>query len=155
MYKYDTVHGRCGQTVSHDKDAKTMTIDGKPIKIFSEMDPSNISWGSAGADYVIESTGVFTSTEKASAHMKGGAKKVVISAPSGDAPMFVMGVNHEEYKNDMDVVSNASCTTNCLAPMAKVVNDEFGIKVSLVDIDIDFGGYWVLKLLRKLDCGCI
>jgi len=132
MYKYDTVHGRCGQTVSHDKDAKTMTIDGKPIQIFSEMDPSKISWGSAGADYVIESTGVFTSTEKASAHMKGGAKKVVISAPSGDAPMFVMGVNHGEYKNDMDVVSNASCTTNCLAPMAKVVNDEFGIKEALM-----------------------
>lgn len=132
MYKYDTVHGRCGQEVSHDKDAKTLTIDGKDVKIMGEMDPSKIAWGDAGADYVIESTGVFTSIEKAGLHMKGGAKKVVISAPSGDAPMFVMGVNHKEYKNDMDVVSNASCTTNCLAPLAKVVNDEFGIKEALM-----------------------
>lgn len=132
MYKYDTVHGRANQTVTHDKSSNTITIDGKPIQVFGEMDPSNIKWGSAGADYVIESTGVFTSTEKASAHMKGGAKKVVISAPSGDAPMFVMGVNHNEYSNDMDVVSNASCTTNCLAPLAKVVNDEFGIKEALM-----------------------
>eukprot|EP00571_Detonula_confervacea_P014690 CAMPEP_0172298266 /NCGR_PEP_ID=MMETSP1058-20130122/1000_1 /TAXON_ID=83371 /ORGANISM="Detonula confervacea, Strain CCMP 353" /LENGTH=336 /DNA_ID=CAMNT_0013007529 /DNA_START=29 /DNA_END=1039 /DNA_ORIENTATION=+ len=132
MYKYDTVHGRCGQEVSHDKDAKTLTIDGKQVKIMGEMDPSKIKWGDAGADYVIESTGVFTSIEKAGMHMKGGAKKVVISAPSGDAPMFVMGVNHKEYENGMDVVSNASCTTNCLAPLAKVVNDEFGIKEALM-----------------------
>mmetsp|Transcript_5302 Transcript_5302/g.11607 ORF Transcript_5302/g.11607 Transcript_5302/m.11607 type:complete len:337 (-) Transcript_5302:67-1077(-) len=132
MYKYDTVHGRCGQTVTHDKDAKTLSIDGKPIQIYGEMDPSKIAWGDAGADYVIESTGVFTTTEKASMHLAGGAKKVVISAPSGDAPMFVMGVNHKEYENSMDVVSNASCTTNCLAPMAKVVNDEFGIKEALM-----------------------
>ena len=132
MYKYDTVHGRCGQTVSHDKDAKTLSIDGKTIKVMGEMDPSKISWGDAGADYVIESTGVFSTTEKASMHMAGGAKKVVISAPSADAPMFVMGVNHEKYENSMDVVSNASCTTNCLAPLAKVVNDEFGIKEALM-----------------------
>eukprot|EP00970_Alexandrium_tamarense_P002465 scaffold355_cov178-Alexandrium_tamarense.AAC.1 len=132
MYKYDTVHGRCGQTVTHDKDAKTISIDGKQIKIFGEMDPSKIQWGDAGADYVIESTGVFTTQEKASMHMKGGAKKVVISAPSADAPMFVMGVNHNEYQSSMDIVSNASCTTNCLAPLAKVVNDEFGIKEALM-----------------------
>ena len=132
MYKYDTVHGRCGQEISHDADAGTITIDGKTIKVFGERDPANINWGSAGADYVVESTGVFTSTEKASAHMKGGAKKVVISAPSGDAPMFVMGVNEEKYESSMDVVSNASCTTNCLAPMAKVINDEFGIKEGLM-----------------------
>jgi len=132
MYKYDTVHGRCGQEISHDADAGTITIDGNTIKVFGERDPANINWGSAGADYVVESTGVFTSTEKASAHMKGGAKKVVISAPSGDAPMFVMGVNEEKYESSMDVVSNASCTTNCLAPMAKVINDEFGIKEGLM-----------------------
>ena len=132
MYKYDTVHGRCEQTVSHDKDAKTLSIDGKTIKVMGEMDPSKISWGDAGVDYVIESTGVFTTTEKASMHMAGGAKKVVISAPSADAPMFVMGVNNEKYENSMDVVSNASCTTNCLAPIAKVVNDEFGMEEALM-----------------------
>jgi len=132
MYKYDTVHGRCGQQVSHDKDAKTLTIDGKTVRVSGEMDPSKISWGDAGADYVIESTGVFTTTEKASMHMTGGAKKVVISAPSADAPMFVMGVNHGKYENSMNVVSNASCTTNCLAPLAKVVNDEFGMKEALM-----------------------
>mmetsp|Transcript_5129 Transcript_5129/g.8010 ORF Transcript_5129/g.8010 Transcript_5129/m.8010 type:complete len:337 (-) Transcript_5129:102-1112(-) len=132
MYKYDTVHGRCGSEVSHDKDAKTLTIDGKTVKVFGEMDPSKISWGDAGADYVVESTGVFTTTEKASMHMAGGAKKVVISAPSADAPMFVMGVNAEKYDSSMDVVSNASCTTNCLAPLAKVINDEFGIKEALM-----------------------
>jgi len=132
MYKYDTVHGRCGQTVTHDKDAKTITVDGQTVRVSAEMDPSKIQWGDAGADYVVESTGVFTTTEKASMHMKGGAKKVVISAPSGDAPMFVMGVNNDEYRNSMDVVSNASCTTNCLAPLAKVVNDEFGIKEALM-----------------------
>mmetsp|Transcript_9648 Transcript_9648/g.14321 ORF Transcript_9648/g.14321 Transcript_9648/m.14321 type:complete len:337 (+) Transcript_9648:84-1094(+) len=132
MYKYDTVHGKCGQEVSHDTEAKTLTIDGQTIKVFGEMDPSNIAWGSAGADYVIESTGVFTSIDKASSHLKGGAKKVVISAPSGDAPMFVMGVNQEKYESSMDIVSNASCTTNCLAPLAKVINDEFGLKEGLM-----------------------
>ena len=132
MYKYDTVHGRANQSISHCLDSKTLTIDGKTVKVFGEMDPSKISWGDAGADYVVESTGVFTTKEKASMHMKGGAKKVVISAPSADAPMFVVGVNHEKYEGSMDVVSNASCTTNCLAPLAKVVNDEFGIKEALM-----------------------
>jgi glyceraldehyde 3-phosphate dehydrogenase len=131
MLKYDTVHGRFPGTVSATGDAE-ISIDGKPMKVFGEMDPSKIQWGSAGADYVVESTGVFTSTEAASAHMVGGAKKVVISAPSGDAPMFVMGVNQEKYESSMDVVSNASCTTNCLAPLAKVINDEFGIKEGLM-----------------------
>jgi glyceraldehyde 3-phosphate dehydrogenase len=132
MYKYDTTHGRSAQSVTHDKAAGTITIGGNTIKIFNEMDPSNIKWGDAGADYIVESTGVFTSTAKASAHLTGGAKKVIISAPSADAPMFVVGVNHEKYENSMNVVSNASCTTNCLAPLAKVVNDEFGLKEGLM-----------------------
>jgi glyceraldehyde 3-phosphate dehydrogenase len=132
MYKYDTVHGRAPGTITHDTEASTISIDGKPIKVFGEMDPAKIQWGSAGADYVIESTGVFTSIEGASKHMVGGAKKVVISAPSGDAPMFVMGVNQEKYASSMDIVSNASCTTNCLAPLAKVINDEFGITEGLM-----------------------
>merc|ERR1712207_19253 len=132
MYKYDTTHGHCGQDLSIDKDSNSLTVDGKSVKVFSQMDPTKIEWASAGADYVVESTGVFTTTEKASMHMEGGAKKVVISAPSADAPMFVMGVNEEKYENSMDVVSNASCTTNCLAPLAKVVNDEFGINEGLM-----------------------
>ena len=100
--------------------------------MFNERDPAQIKWGDAGADYVIESTGIFTSTEGASKHFVGGAKKVVISAPSGDAPMFVMGVYQEKYESSMNVVSNASCTTNCLAPMAKVIHDEFGIAEGLM-----------------------
>jgi glyceraldehyde 3-phosphate dehydrogenase len=132
MYKYDTTHGRADGVVTHDAAANTVSIDGEPIKVFGEMDPSNIDWGSVGADYVVESTGAFTSIDAASAHLKGGAKKVIISAPSGDAPMFVMGVNEEKYESSMDVVSNASCTTNCLAPLAKVINDEFGLKEGLM-----------------------
>ena len=131
MLEFDTVHGKYPGTVNATGDDE-LTIDGKPMKVFGEMDPSKIQWGSAGADYVIESTGVFTSIDAASAHMSGGAKKVVISAPSGDAPMFVCGVNEEKYESSMDVVSNASCTTNCLAPLAKVINDEFGIKEGLM-----------------------
>mmetsp|Transcript_16790 Transcript_16790/g.38641 ORF Transcript_16790/g.38641 Transcript_16790/m.38641 type:complete len:293 (-) Transcript_16790:1628-2506(-) len=132
MYKYDTVHGKSPEEVTHDADANTITIGGSPITVFGEMDPSNIKWGDAGVDYVVESTGVFTTTEKASKHLEGGAKKVVISAPSADAPMFVMGVNNESYESSMNIVSNASCTTNCLAPLAKVVNDEFGIEEALM-----------------------
>jgi len=131
MLQYDTVHGKFPGVVAQNGDDE-ITVDGKPIKVFDKMDPTQIQWGSAGADYVIESTGVFTSTDGAAKHMAGGAKKVVISAPSGDAPMFVMGVNEEKYESSMDVVSNASCTTNCLAPLAKVVNDEFGLKEGLM-----------------------
>jgi len=131
MLQFDTVHGPYNGSVNKTGDS-TLSVDGKPVTVFGEMDPSKIQWGSAGADYVIESTGVFTSTEKAGQHMSGGAKKVVISAPSPDAPMFVCGVNLEKYESSMDVVSNASCTTNCLAPLAKVVNDEFGLKEGLM-----------------------
>ena len=125
MLKYDTVHGRFNGNVEV-KDGKLIAGD-ECAAVYSCMNPEDIPWGECGADYVVESTGVFTVTEKASAHFKGGAKKVVISAPSKDAPMFVMGVNHKEYTKDMKVVSNASCTTNCLAPLAKVINDNFGI----------------------------
>merc|ERR1712159_256717 len=130
MFKRDTVHGRFKGTVEA-KDGK-LVINGNAITVFQERDPTAIQWGSAGADYVVESTGVFTTTEKASAHLKGGAKKVVISAPSADAPMFVMGVNNESYTKDLTVVSNASCTTNCLAPLAKIINDQFGIVEGLM-----------------------
>jgi len=131
MFKHDTTHGIYPGTVECIDD-EHIEIDGKRIRVFEELDPSKIAWGDAGVDYVVESTGAFTSTESASAHLKGGAKKVVISAPSGDAPMFVMGVNQEKYESNMDIVSNASCTTNCLAPLAKVINDEFGLKEGLM-----------------------
>ncbi|KAG7359612.1 glyceraldehyde-3-phosphate dehydrogenase, type I [Nitzschia inconspicua] len=131
MFKHDTAHGTYSGEVAKVDESHIM-IDGKKIKVFEQMDPSTIGWGDAGVDYVVESTGVFTTTEKASAHLKGGAKKVVISAPSADAPMFVMGVNQEKYDPSVNVVSNASCTTNCLAPLAKVINDEFGLKEGLM-----------------------
>lgn len=131
MFQHDTTHGIYSGTVNV-VDESTLSIDGSDVKVFNEMDPSNIKWGDAGVDYVVESTGVFSSTEKASQHFAGGAKKVVISAPSPDAPMFVMGVNEEKYESSMNVVSNASCTTNCLAPMAKIINDEFGLKEGLM-----------------------
>src|SRR5574344_572197 len=130
MLNYDTVHGKF-QGTAENKNGK-LFINGKEVAFFVEKDPANIGWGASGAEYVVESTGVFTTIEKAGAHLKGGAKKVVISAPSADAPMFVCGVNLEAYKNDMDVVSNASCTTNCLAPLAKVINDNFGIVEGLM-----------------------
>jgi len=126
MFKYDSTHGIAKADV-HAIDDKTLQIGSQTIKVFGSRDPSEIPWGSAGADFIVESTGVFTTTAKAEAHFKGGAKKVVISAPSADAPMFVMGVNHESYNPGMNIVSNASCTTNCLAPIAKVMQDEFGI----------------------------
>ncbi|CEP19634.1 hypothetical protein [Parasitella parasitica] len=130
MLKYDTVHGRFDGSVEA-KDGK-LVVNGHSISVSAERDPENIPWGKAGADYVVESTGVFTKIETASAHLKGGAKKVIISAPSADAPMFVCGVNLEAYKSEYKVISNASCTTNCLAPLAKVINDNFGIAEGLM-----------------------
>ena len=125
MLTYDTIHGKYNADIKVD--GNDLVINGKVVKVFNCMEPSEIPWGEVGAEYVVESSGVFTTTEKAEAHLKGGAKKVVISAPSKDAKMFVMGVNNNEYTSDMNIVSNASCTTNCLAPLAKVVNDNFGI----------------------------
>ena len=130
MLKYDTVHGKF-QGKIENKGGK-LHINDVEVAFFAEKDPANIGWGASGAEYVVESTGVFTTVEKASAHLKGGAKKVVISAPSNDAPMFVCGVNLEKYTKDMNIVSNASCTTNCLAPLAKVINDNFGIVEGLM-----------------------
>ena len=130
MTKYDTVHGRFQGTVE-EKDGN-LVVNGKEIKVYNEMDPHNIPWGEIGVEYVLECSGVFTTMEKAQAHIDAGAKKVIISAPSKDAPMFVMGVNNTEYKPEMNIVSNASCTTNCLAPLAKVINDNFGIKDGLM-----------------------
>ena len=130
MIKHDTIHGPFkGEVKEEDGD---LVIDGHRIKVYNEKDPSQIPWGEVGVEYVLECSGVFTTTETASAHLQAGAKKVVISAPSKDAPMFVMGVNNETYTSDMNIVSNASCTTNCLAPLAKVINDNFGIKEGLM-----------------------
>ena len=130
MLTYDTIHGKYNADIKIE--GNDLVINGKTVKVFNCMEPSEIPWGEVGVEYVVESSGVFTTTEKASAHLKGGAKKVVISAPSKDAKMFVMGVNNDEYTSDMDIVSNASCTTNCLAPLAKVVNDNFGIVEGLM-----------------------
>ena len=130
MLKYDTIHGQFDGEIEVKGDK--LVVNGKEISIYACMNPEEIPWKDCGAEYVIEATGLFTKTEKASAHFKGGAKKVVISAPSADAPMFVMGVNQDKYTPDMNVVSNASCTTNCLAPLAKVIHDKFGIVEGLM-----------------------
>ncbi|KAL7531153.1 hypothetical protein ACHAXR_004870 [Thalassiosira sp. AJA248-18] len=136
LFQYDSVHGKYPGTVTADAASNSLIIvEGDKtatIKFFAEKNPSDIPWGSVGATYVCESTGVFTTTEKAKAHLGGGAKKVIISAPSADAPMYVVGVNHKKYDGSADVVSNASCTTNCLAPMAKVIHETFGIKEGLM-----------------------
>merc|ERR1712002_794800 len=131
MFKYDSTHGvwKHGEVKA---EGGKLVIGSMHITVFHERDPANIKWGEAGADYVVESTGVFTTIEKASAHLKGGAKRVVIPAPSADAPMFVCGVNEDKYDNSMKVVSIASCTTNCLAPIAKVINDNFGLEEGLM-----------------------
>lgn len=130
MLKYDSIHGRFGGTI--EVDGNKLVVNGKAVNVYGVKDPVEIPWANAGVEYVVEATGVFTTTEKANAHLKAGAKKVVISAPSADAPMFVMGVNQEKYTSDMTVVSNASCTTNCLAPLAKVIHEKFGIVEGLM-----------------------
>lgn len=130
LLKYDSVHGRFNGTVEIKEGA--LVVNGKPIRVTSERNPENIQWNKVNAEFVIESTGFFTEKAKAALHIKGGAKKVVISAPSKDAPMFVMGVNNKNLSKDDLIFSNASCTTNCLAPIAKVLNEKFGIIEGLV-----------------------
>jgi glyceraldehyde 3-phosphate dehydrogenase len=131
MLKYDTVHGQFKGKIEHD--AASITVNGKKIAFFAEKDPANIPWGKVGAEYVVDATGIFHEKAKAQAHIDAGAKKVVYTGPSkDDTPMFVCGVNLDKYTNDMNFVSNASCTTNCLAPLAKVINDKFGIADGLM-----------------------
>merc|ERR1712110_126450 len=130
MFKYDSTHGKFTGEVKQD--GTFLYVNGAKIVVFGERDPGNIKWGDAGAEYIVESTGVFTTTDKAGVHLTNGAKKVIISAPSADASMYVMGVNHEKYDPSQNVVSNASCTTNCLAPIAKVIHDTFGIVEGLM-----------------------
>ena len=130
LLKYDSVHGKFDGTVEVSEG--NLVVNGKTIRITAERNPEDLKWDAVGADIVMDCTGIFTTLDKASGHLKAGARKVVISAPSADAPMFVMGVNHHEVKADQTIVSNASCTTNCLAPLAKVIDDEFGLVEGLM-----------------------
>lgn len=130
MFKFDSTHGRYNGTVE-TRDGK-LIVDGNAISIFEQRNPAEIPWASAGAEMIVESTGVFTLKEKAEAHFAGGAKKVIISAPSKDAPMFVVGVNEDKYTPDLNVISNASCTTNCLAPLVKIIHEKYGIEEGLM-----------------------
>jgi glyceraldehyde 3-phosphate dehydrogenase len=132
LFKYDSTHGIYKGEVSYDEASSTLTVDGKKIKFSACRNPNEVPWGAEGADIICESTGIFTVIEKAKMHLEGGAKKVIISAPSADAPMFVMGVNHTKYTKDITVLSNASCTTNCLAPLAKIIHEEYGIVEGLM-----------------------
>jgi len=130
LLKYDSVHGKFNGTV--DVVGGNLVVNGKTIRITAERNPEDLKWDEVGADIVMDCTGIFTTLDKAGLHLKAGARKVVISAPSADAPMFVMGVNHQNVKAEDTVVSNASCTTNCLAPLAKVIDDEFGLVEGLM-----------------------
>ncbi|WP_299260889.1 type I glyceraldehyde-3-phosphate dehydrogenase [uncultured Aquimarina sp.] len=130
LLEYDSVHGKYDGTIAVENGS--LVVDGKAIRITAERNPEELKWDAVGVDVVMDCTGIFTTLDKAGAHLKAGAKKVVISAPSADAPMFVMGVNHLDAKATDTVVSNASCTTNCLAPLAKVINDNFGIEEGLM-----------------------
>nr|AAB51592.1 glyceraldehyde 3-phosphate dehydrogenase [Solanum lycopersicum] len=132
MFKYDSVHGQWKHHELKVKDEKTLLFGEKAVTVFGFRNPEETSMDRLGADYIVESTGVFTDKDKPAAHLKGGAKKFIISAPSKDAPMFVVGVNEKEYNPELNIVSNASCTTNCLAPLAKVINDRFGIVEGLM-----------------------
>ncbi len=130
LLKYDSVHGKFDGSV--EVDGGHLVVNGKKVRITAEKDPRNLKWDEIGADIVLECTGIFTTMDTAQAHIDGGAKKVLISAPSKDAPMFVMGVNHKDIKASDTILSNASCTTNCLAPLAKVLNDNWGIEEGLM-----------------------
>jgi len=132
LFKYDSTHGIYKGEVSYDEATSSLIVDGKTIAFLAVKNPAECPWGEKGADIVCESTGIFTVIEKASKHLEGGAKKVIISAPSADAPMFVMGVNHTTYTKDINILSNASCTTNCLGPLAKIIHDEYGIVEGLM-----------------------
>ena len=132
LFKYDSTHGIYKGEVTYDTAASTLIVDGKAIKFFAVRNANEVPWGASGADIVCESTGIFTTIDKAQAHIEGGAKKVIISAPSADAPMFVMSVNHTSYTKDINILSNASCTTNCLGPLAKIVHEEYGIVEGLM-----------------------
>jgi len=130
MLKFDTIHGRFKHDVSYTENS--LIVDGKPIVAYSDMNAEAIPWQDWGVDYLVDATGVFTTLPKASAHLKAGVKKVIVTSPSSDIPMFVMGVNEDKYDGSQDIVSNASCTTNCLAPIAKVLNDKWGIATGLM-----------------------
>jgi glyceraldehyde 3-phosphate dehydrogenase len=130
QFKYDSTHGRFGGTVTSEEG--NLIVNGRTVKVFAEKDPSQIPWAANSVDYVAECTGVFKELDTAAAHLKGGAKRVLISAPSKTAPMFVMGVNHTDLKPEQTVVSNASCTTNCLAPITKILDEKFGIEEGLM-----------------------
>ena len=133
MLKYDTMHGTFNGTIEVDVEKNQLIVNGKAIRVTAEKDPANLKWNEVGAEYIVESTGLFLTKEKAEAHLQAGAKYVVMSAPSkDDTPMFVCGVNFDTYKKGTQIVSNASCTTNCLAPIVKVLNDNFGVKEGLM-----------------------
>jgi len=130
MFKYDSTHGQFKGDIKVENGL--LVVDGHKIHVYTEKDPTQIPWGKVGAEYVVDATGVFTTIDKCQAHITGGAKKVIITAPSADAPMYVVGVNHNTYNSSVNVLSNASCTTNCLAPLAKVIHDKFGIVEALM-----------------------
>lgn len=131
LMRYDSTHGKLNAEIRVE--GNSLVVDGKPIRVTSERDPENLNWSAVGAEYVVESTGIFLTYDTAKTHLKAGARKVILSAPSkDDTPMFVMGVNHNSYTENMNIVSNASCTTNCLAPIAKVLHDNFGIESGLM-----------------------